>query len=407
MHLPVRGASAAHLRSRWTVVGAATVAMLSALPVWITSAVAVLMRDEIALTEPRLGIAVSVYFAVSALLSWPSGRLADHIGARATLTVAMACSVTAVLGVVLVADHWTHVVTLLGLAGVASALVQPATNLAIARGVPLARQGLGFGLKQAAVPGATLAAGATVPTLALAFGWRWAFAVPLVIAAGFLAIRGTIPDGRRPGARLATVDGGRGRLPLVVVAATAGLGVAACIAASAFLVAYAVSEGVEVGTAGWMLSSASLAGVAVRVGSGWGADRLSASSLRFVALLLGLGSLGAAAVAWADSAAWLTAGAMLMLGAGWGWNGLLVLALVRAYPGTPGLATGISQVGIRAGGAVGPSVFGFVVGAGSFVTGWTLVAAAMLTAAIGMLWCSGQLPEPTTGQARSPAGSRA
>jgi MFS family permease len=381
--------------------------MLSALPVWITSAVAVLMRDEIALTEPRLGIAVSVYFAVSALLSWPSGRLADHVGARATLTAAMGCSVLAVLGIVLVASHWTHVVALLGLAGVASALVQPATNLAIVRGVPITRQGLGLGLKQAAVPAATLAAGATVPTLALTFGWRWAFAVPLVIALGFLSIRGAVPDGRRPGARLATVDGGRGRLPLTVVAATAGLGVAACIAASAFLVAYAVSAGVAVGTAGWILSLASLAGVAVRVGSGWGADRRSASSLRSVALLLALGSLGAATVAWAPGALLLTAGAMLMLGAGWGWNGLLVLALVRAYPDTPGLATGISQVGIRAGGAVGPSVFGFVAGAGSFLAGWVLVSGAMLVASLGMLWCSRRLPEPNAGQAKSPAGSGA
>jgi MFS family permease len=408
MPLPVRGAHAAHLRSRWTVVGSATVALLSALPVWITSAVAVLMREEIALTEPRLGVAVSVYFAVSALLSWPAGRLADHIGARATLTAAVVVSSLTVLGIALLAAHWTHVVALLALAGVASALVQPATNLAIVRGVPSTRQGLGLGLKQAAVPGATLAAGATVPTLALAFGWRWAFAVPLVVAVGFVAIRGAIPDGRRPGAKLATIDGAGGRLPLFVVAATAGLGVAACIAASAFLVAYAVSVGVGVGTAGWMLSLASLAGVAVRVGSGWGADRLPMRSLRGVALLLGLGSVGAATVAWATSPVLLAVGAMLMLGAGWGWNGLLVLALVRAFPATPGLATGISQVGIRAGGAVGPSVFGFVVGAGSYLAGWVLVAAAMLTASVGMLWCARRLPEPNNGrQAKSPAQSGA
>jgi MFS family permease len=406
MPLPVRGARATHLRSRWTVVGAATVAMLTALPVWITSAVAVLMRDEIALTEPRLGVAVSVYFAVSASLSWPAGRLADRIGARTTATGALACSVTAVLGLALLAGHWTHVVLLLGLAGAGSALVQPATNLAIVRGVPLGRQGLGLGLKQAAVPAATLAAGATVPMVALTLGWRWAYVVPLVVAVAFLSIRGAMPDGRRPGARLADADGGgRGRLPLIVVAATAGLGVAACIAASAFLIPYAVAEGVAVGTAGWILSVASLAGVAVRIGSGWLADRTRASSARGVAVLLGLGALGAAGVALADGAVTLTVAAMVMLGAGWGWNGLLVLALVRSFPATPGLATGISQVGIRAGGAVGPSVFGFAAGAGSYLAGWILVASAMLTASIGMLWCGRRLPDP--GQAKSPAGSGA
>jgi MFS family permease len=406
MPLPVRGARATHLRSRWTVVGAATVAMLSALPVWITSAVAVLMREEIALTEPRLGAAVSVYFAISASLSWPTGRLADRIGARATLTAAVGCSVLAVLGIALLARHWTHVVALLGLAGVASALVQPATNLAIVRGVPRTRQGLGLGLKQAAVPAATLAAGATVPLLALTFGWRWAFVVPLVVALGFVAIRGAIPDGRRPAARLADADGGgRGRLPLLVVAANGGMGVAACIAASAFLVPYAVSEGIAVGTAGWILSAASLAGVVVRIGSGWFADRLAVSGVRGVALLLGLGALGAAGVAVVDGAVGLTLAAMLMLGAGWGWNGLLVLSLVRAFPDTPGLATGISQVGIRTGGAIGPSVFGIVAGVGSYLAGWVLVAGTMVVASAGMLWCGRRLP--TGGQAKSPAGSGA
>ena len=66
------------------------------------------------------------------------------------------------------------------LSAAANALGQLASNAALARHVPAHRQGLSFGVKQAAIPVSTLLAGAAVPTIALTAGWRWAF----VAAAG-------------------------------------------------------------------------------------------------------------------------------------------------------------------------------------------------------------------------------
>jgi MFS family permease len=387
---------------RSTVLGAAVAALLGSLAVWIVSAVSPLMRDEVALTEARLGFVVSVYFAVSALISWLGGGLSDRFGARRTLTLGVSCSVTAVLAIALLARHWVHLAMLLAVAGVGSAIIQPATNHAIVRGVRLSRHGLALGLKQASVPAATLLAGISVPALAVTAGWRWAFVLPAVVALGFLPLRRHLPDGRRPDARLADArtDGGRVGSPLLVLAIAGGVGVGAISAATAFLVPYLVASGSTESTAGWILASASLAGVAMRVLSGWRADTLGTSSVPAIVTLLAVGSLGAVGLAADRGLVVLTLAAMLMVGAGWGWNGLLVLAIVRAFPHTPGLATGISQVGIRGGGAIGPSIFGLVAGSAGYTAGWVLVGAALAVAS-GLMWVGGRLLPEASSAART------
>lgn len=385
-----------------TVLAAALAAMLGALPVWLVSATSVLLRDELGLTEARLGVAVSTYFVVSAAAAWPSGRLADRLGARRALAAAVALTSAVVVALVTLAGDWWHVAGLLGVAGVASALVQPATNVAVVGGVSSGRQGLALGIKQAAIPAATLAAGAAVPTIALVAGWRAALALPLVLAVGFAGLWPALPAGRASGARLAETDGGgRGRVPLLVLTLAAGLGVAATISASAFLVPALVDGGLGPGTAGWILSGASLAGVTVRVASGWTADRVGGSGLPGVAALMAAGSVGALMVATVDATPLIALGAALMLGAGWGWNGLFILSVVRAFPASPGRATGLTQVGVRAGGAVGPSLFGLAAVDGALRTGYLAVAGALLAGAVAMAWGRRRLPAPATAPARA------
>lgn len=385
---------------RSTVLAASVAALLGSLAVWIVSAVSPLMRAELGLTEQRLGLAVSVYFAVSALVAWLGGGLSDRIGARRTLTLGVTLSVTAVLSLVVLASHWLHVVMALSVAGIGSAVIQPATNHAIVRGVRLPRHGLALGLKQASVPTATLLAGVSVPALAVTLGWRWAFVLPVLVALAFLPLRGRLPDGRRPAARLADAQeaGGGARLVLVVLAVAGGLGVAAISAATAFLVPYLVTSGASEGTAGWVLALASLAGVTMRVVGGWRADSLGTSSIPTIVTLLVVGGVGAGLLGLGGSTVVLAAAAMLMIGAGWGWNGLLVLTIVRAFPHTPGLATGISQVGIRGGGAIGPSVFGLVVGWSGYTVGWFVVGTALIGAS-ALMWLGGRLlPAPAAGE---------
>ena len=79
------------------------------------------------------------------------------------------------------------------------------------------------------------------------------------------------------------------------------------------------------------------------------------------------------------------AGAVVALGMGWGWNGLLTYAVVRSHPEAPAAATGVTQVGARLGGVLGPLVVGVVVAGGSYTAAWLLTAGAALAAAATVL----------------------
>lgn len=77
---------------------------------------------------------------------------------------------------------------------------QLASNLTLSRYVPAHRLGLSFGIKQAAIPLATLLAGAAVPAVALTLGWRWAYGIGAVLALAALLIspRDTVGRERTP-----------------------------------------------------------------------------------------------------------------------------------------------------------------------------------------------------------------
>ena len=96
----------------------------------------------------------------------------------------------------------------------------------------------------------------------------------------------------------------------------------------------------------------------------------------------GLLALGAAT----RSPAVFVAGGVVALGIGWGWNGLFNYAVVRSHLHMPARATGITQVGGRLGGVLGPFVVGWVVAADSYEAAWLVTAAAALAgvAAIGL-----------------------
>src|SRR5919107_1361456 len=100
------------------------------------------------------------------------------------------------------------VFALLAVAGLANAVNQPAINLFMADQVPLDRQGLAFGIKQSAIPGAILVSGLALPALALPLGWRPTFAIcgGLVLLVAVIARQGRgsfhAPEEREPPPRV-------------------------------------------------------------------------------------------------------------------------------------------------------------------------------------------------------------
>ena len=362
---------------------AVAVATAGVVPAFLTGGLAVQIRAELGFGEGALGLAVAVFFATSALASVVFGRVVERVGSSLGMRLAVAVSAASLLAVSALAGSWWGLVACLVLGGLGNSISHPATHLFLAREVPQGRQGLAFGVKQAAIPMATLLAGLAVPSVATTVGWRWAFAGAAALA---LCVALLVPGGGEGGIRRVK-DARAGDVPLtplVLLALGIGLGSAAANPLGAFTVESAVAAGIEVGTAGLLLALGSAAGIAVRVLFGHVADKLESGRLRIVAGMLGIGTVGFVLLA-SGVVPLLVIGVVLAFAAGWGWPGLFNFAIVKTNPRAPAAATGITQTGASSGAAAGPLAFGFIVEGASFGTAWLLYGALALVAAVTIL----------------------
>jgi MFS family permease len=362
---------------------AVAVATAGVVPAFLTGGMAVQIRAEFGFGEGALGLAVAVFFAASALASVVSGRVVERVGSSLGMRLAAAVSAVSLLAVSALAGSWWGLVACLVIGGLGNSISHPATHLFLAREVPQGRQGLAFGVKQAAIPVATLLAGLAVPLIATTVGWRWAFASCAALA---LCVVLLVPGGGEGGLRhVKEARAGDVPLtPLVLLALGIGLGSAAANPLGAFTVESAVAAGIEVGVAGLLLALGSAAGVAVRVVVGHLADRMNSGRLRLVAGMLGVGTVGFVLLS-SGAIPLLVLGVVLAFAAGWGWPGLFNFAIVKTNPRAPAAATGITQTGASSGAAAGPLAFGFVVEGSSFGTAWLLYGALALVSAVTIL----------------------
>jgi MFS family permease len=356
---------------------------------------AVQVRADLRFSETGVGLAVAAFFLTASLLSAPMGRWAERVGGAHALRVAALWAAVGQLLIATAARSFVWLVALMAFAGCANAVGQPSANLVIARAVPVNRQGIGFAVKQSAIPFSTFLGGLAVPAVALTVGWRWAFVAGAVVAVlSSLALAtpaGAHPHGRRnrrsrPGSIPAdpavaypvegasSADGGR--LPLrimAVLAFGAALGAGAAGSLGAFLVSSGVEAGLSEASAGLALTAGSAFGIICRLGAGLLADRRSGGHLRWVASMLGLGAFGYLLFATGRPGFFL-AGLPLAFGAGWAWPGLFNLAVVLANPASPAAATGVTQTGTYLGVVFGPLLFGLCAEHLSFAWSWWLVA---------------------------------
>jgi MFS family permease len=324
----------------------------------------------------------------------PGGWLAEWLGARRAIAVASTGTAVATMGVALFATSWWRLVVCMVLAGIANGLTLPATNLALARGIPSARQGVAFGLKQSAGPLATLVAGAAVPVLGLTIGWRWAFALAAVTALPVVVSGlsgGRTVAGVRVGAHVVPTG------PLVVLAGAAACGVIAGSALGAFYVESAVSHGLAAGMAGTLLALGSLLGVGARVAWGWVGDSMTSGHFALVTALLACGAVGFALLGAANSGV-LVAATVIVFGTGWAWPGLFNFAVVRDNVNAPAVASGITGTGQFAGGIVGPVGFGALVERTSYQVAWFWVAAFLCVGGVLVYTGSRWLQQRMSGQ---------
>lgn len=366
---------------RRATLAAVSTTTVTVLPVFLTGGLAVQIGDELGFDPAGLGLIVALFFGVSALASLPAGWLVERFGAGVTSRVGVLGSAATMLGVAGFARSYVSFVAILLCSAWCNVLGQLASNLTLARGIPAHRLGLSFGIKQSAIPIATLLAGASVPTIGLTAGWRWAY-----VAGAALALLALLVGPRQvTGRQVSTATPGeRATAALAVLGLAAGLAAAASCALGIFLVASAVDDGVDAGTAGLVLTLGSVVGLSVRLLHGWLADRREGGHVAVVAgsLLLGAGGVALLAV---PGTVPLVAGTVLGYGLGWAWPGLLQFAVVRLNPSAPAAATSIVQVGVYGGGFGGPVGFGLIAAHVGFAAAWLVAAAVMVAAAALMV----------------------
>jgi MFS family permease len=359
---------------------AAAVATISILPVFLTGALAVQIRQELRFDETGLGLTVAAFFGTAALVSTWGGKIAEQLGPIAGMRLAAVLAAVASFAVAIAARSLMLLLLFLVVAGLSNAIGQPAANLFLARRVDSRRLGTALGIKQSAIPVATLLGGLAVPAVALTVGWRWAFAGAAAVAAVLALPRQGDDPVPRTGPARRHGSGDVALRPLVVLAVGIGLGCAAANTLGAFLVSAAVDAGMAEARAGLFAASASLAGVASRLFFGVRADRPDARHLVTASRMLAMGSAGYLLLA-TSSTRLMVVGGFLGYCLGWGWPGLSNLAVVLHNPSAPAAATGIIQTGTYFGAVLGPFLFGVAVDQWSYESAWVAPAVVSLVGA--------------------------
>jgi MFS family permease len=365
------------------------VAIVSAiLPVFLLGSMSVEIRGDLRHGETTAGLVLTSFFAASALVSSRLGRWVDRVGPRAALSTALAGTTAVSLAIAFGARAAWSLALLAACGGICNATAQLGANVFIARDMPLHRQGMGFAIKQSAMPGASLVAGLTLPAVALTLGWRWAFALgSLLTATAWVLVRRNLPaEVARSGdeTELAAAEDPppAGALPALAIAAA--FSTAAAITLGGFFVESAIDAGISAATAGLAFAAGSVISILSRLFVGGLADRRQGNLLGVVAAMIALGAAMSLLFTWREPLVQFV-GVPLAFGAGWAWPGLFNLSVVRASPGFPGRATGITQTGTYVGGAVGPLVFGAIAESASYSAAWVVAAVLGLAASGAVL----------------------
>ncbi len=379
-------AARAHGRRTWPVVALGT--MCSSLPVFLTGALGVQLSDDIGLSATQIGLAMGASFTMAAMLSAPMGRVAERLGPRRGFRVGLSTSALSMLAIATLARSFWQFAVFLGVAGMANAINQPSANLMLVTHVEPDRLGFALATKQSGMPAAALLGGAAVPAIALTAGWQWAYVAGIAVAV--VAIAGFPGDvGGRSGRNTSTTDSGARRsarpdlgVPLLVLYATVGmLGASSAGAMVGFITSGAEASGLDPGAAGLVLSLGSLVGIISRLAQGWQVDRFGILPIQRLVWLYGLGAVGVAILA-VDVPLTYVLAPIPAFAFGWAWPGLFNLSVVRNNPSAPAAATGISQIGVFVGAALGPALGGIIIDNGSYRLLWLFGASTLFVGSL-------------------------
>ena len=367
-----------------TVIAVAIAAAVSvALPGFLVGGLSVQIRGEFGVAEGRYGWAMSTYFLAATAGSIVLGRLAQVIGPRRQLTLALLGAAVVDLCIALFANEFGYLIAFLSIAGLCNAAAQTAVNLGLTQaGLP--RLGLALAIKQSGMPAASMLSGLAVPVIALTLGWRWAFVgaatVALIAVVGVQqTISSSVPQ--------PTTEKAPSQSPLnaLVIAGVAAMFLSfGAGALNAWVVESGVDAGLGKGTAGLMLSIGAALGIAIRVGWGMRLDRMSWHPFVIAGVMVFGGAIGAIGLAGRSATIHIIATVVAFSG-GWIWPVFLNFGVVRVNEGNAASATGVTQTGVYLGVFIAPLTAGAIIERSGYPMMWTITAIAMAVGGILML----------------------
>ena len=351
------------------------------MPGFLTASLAPRIRSDFGFGNSALGVAIALFYVVSATGSVPAGRLVDRLGAGRGKVLAAGFTVSCCLAVAAFAQSAASLTVLLLLGGVGNALGGPTVSTLLKKEVAVHRQGLAFGAQQSGASLGALLAGLALPAVAIPLGWRYAFVgaavVTLVAAAG-------APRVAAPPAATARPTRPRGLTSVHALGVAAVLASAAGVGFVSFLVTYSVDSGMSDGAAGLLLGGVSLMATLGRIGVGLFADRAGQEPLRPVAAMLAASVAGYLLLI-AGAPVVIALAALLAGALGWAWPGGLNLAVVQRSPDAPAWAVGVLMTGLFTGAVAGPLAVGLLAEQDLFDAAWIMCAALVLLAALTLM----------------------
>lgn len=357
--------------------------VVSSFPLFFAGGFAVRLQDDLAISKSQFGFAVSAYFVTSAIGSFTIGSLIDKFGARAGFILAGAGGGIASILMATSNSFWPFAFAL-AVAGISNTGGQLAGNRVLA-GLGPKRQGLGFGVKQAAVPFGSFMAGAVVGVAGSEIDWRSAFLVYSVFA--FITVvlapnthgSASIQEPRRPVGQ---------DWPCLLALAMAGfLGGAAGNGLAVLTVDAFSASGYTESVGATALAVGSGLTIIMRTAIGWFAGRRSASGFLELGSAMALGALGFGLMSVAQgnpSLLWIAV-ILAFLGA-WGWPGVMYYTVIRNTTTTPGTATGFVVTGVFMGGIAGAPLLASIAEQSTYDKAWVTasIMGVVATALVGL-----------------------
>jgi MFS family permease len=388
-------------RRRAGVALAATLAIqiFVSLAATATSVLAPAIAQTFAIAPKWVGVFVGLVYAGGMFASLACGGFIERFGA---IRVSQGAVVLCAAGAMAIAFAPDRAVLLLIVAalviGIGYGPITPASSHVLIRTAPPGKLALTFSIKQTGVPAGAALAGAALPGLALAFGWRTAFVViaiaGLVVAAAAQVTREALDADRRPNRRL-TPAGTFAPLRLVwrsraltELALISFFYAAGQVCLMSFVVVY-LTEALDwsLVAAGLALTVTTLGGVAGRIVWGYVADRFLPP--RRVLGVLGIVACFCSVALASAQAAWPAAALLGVVGvygaSAIGWNGVQLAEVARHAPqGSAGAITGAAGFITFSGVVAGPPLFAALAGAtGSYRAGFVVVG--ILAGASGLV----------------------